>query len=121
VLVIDDNVDAAHLVVEALHCRGHTAEMSIGGVEGLSKAMEASFDAVVLDIGMPLLDGYEVALALRKAPETKHLLLIALTAWGDMRAKARTKACGFDLHLVKPASLEAIFEAVEQGGGSSVS
>lgn len=115
VLVVDDNEDAATLVAELLRMRGHSVEVANGGVEGLEAANASLPDVVLLDIGMPVMDGYQVAQALRRATLTCGVCLVALTAWGDADSRARARDSGFDLHLVKPASFDALFHAIEAG------
>ena len=113
VLVVDDNEDAAVLIAEVLRMRGHTVEVATGGPEGFASASDHPPDVVVLDIGMPVMDGYQVASALRASALTRGLRLVALTAWGDAESRARARAAGFDCHLVKPANFGALFQAVE--------
>lgn len=113
VLVVDDNVDAGLLVAEVLRLRGHSVDIATGGPEGLAAATATVPDVVVLDIGMPLMDGYQVAEALRGGSLTNRVRLVALTAWGDNESRARALRCGFDTHLVKPANFAALFQAVE--------
>jgi CheY-like chemotaxis protein len=113
VLVVDDNEDAAMLVAELLRMRGHAVEVANGGPQGLEAACSTIPDVVVLDIGMPLMDGYQVALALRHSPSTCKVRLVALTAWGDADSRQRAIKSGFDLHLVKPAPFDDLFKAVE--------
>jgi CheY-like chemotaxis protein len=70
-------------------------------------------DVVLLDIGMPGMDGYQVATALRNGELTRGVKIIALTAWGNAESRAKTASCGFDRHLVKPADFGELLEAVE--------
>ena len=113
VLVVDDNEDAAALIAEVLRMRGHIVEVANGGPEGFAAASAHPLDVVVLDIGMPVMDGYQVASALRAGATTRRLRLVALTAWGDSESRARASEAGFDCHLVKPANFGALFQAVE--------
>lgn len=113
VLVVDDNVDAGLLIAELLRMRGHHVDVAIGGPEGYAAAVATLPEVVVLDIGMPVMDGYQVAIALRGEALTQSVRLIALTAWGDSASKACAFQSGFDGHLVKPANFEALFQAVE--------
>jgi CheY-like chemotaxis protein len=113
ILVVDDNADAAFVVAEVLKYRGHVVEVAFGGPEGYAAAVATSPDVVVLDIGMPVMDGYQVAMALRGGAATRAVRLIALTAWGDSESRARVVTSGFDGHLVKPADFESLFQAVE--------
>lgn len=117
VLVVDDNADAAYLVAEVLTMRGHIVQVATGGAEGLAAANATLPDVVILDIGMPGLDGYQVATALRAGGLTRAVRLVALTAWGDSESRARAVKSGFDSHLVKPANFAALFIAVEAVAG----
>lgn len=117
VLVVDDNADAAFLVAELLTLRGHRVEVATGGPQGFDAASKTLPDVVLLDIGMPVMDGYQVATALREGLSTRSIRLVALTAWGDMESRARAIRCGFDSHLVKPANFGALFSAIEMNPG----
>lgn len=113
VLVVDDNEDAAFLVAEVLRMRGHEVQVATGGPEGYTAATTSLPDVVVLDIGMPVMDGYQVAVALRAATLTCGVRLIALTAWSDRESRMRAIQSGFNSHLVKPADFEELFQAIE--------
>lgn len=115
VLVIDDNEDGAMMVAELLRMRGHTVEVATSGSQGVEAANLRVPDVVLLDIGMPIMDGYQVAERLRQSAFTRAIRLVALTAWGDNESKARALSSGFDFHLVKPANFEALFDAIEVG------
>ena len=113
ILVIDDNRDAADMLVSIFELHGHTAQAAYGGAQGIAAAVIFAPDIIFLDIGMPEMDGYQVAAKLRCAPLPQRPFLIAFTAWDDAVSKARTAAAGFDLHLTKTASLEALLVAVQ--------
>ena len=108
VLVVDDNVDSARSMALLLQGFGHEASTANDGAEALEAAERTRPDVVVLDLGMPGLDGYEVARRLRDRRFEKELLLIALTGWGQQEARERSKTAGFDAHLVKPVEIEAL-------------
>lgn len=115
ILVVDDNADAAEMVGEIMSLQGHVVAVAHGGREGIAAAETFLPDVVFLDIGMPGMDGYEVATALRRIPALGAARIVALTAWGDVESRARVMACGFDAHLVKPAMLDSLLdEAVLQ-------
>jgi DNA-binding response OmpR family regulator len=114
---VDDNANAAFFVAELLKFRGREVEVAFGGREGYAAAIAMRPDVVVLDIGMPVMDGYQVALALRGEVATRTVRLIALTAWGDSESRARTITSGFNRNLVKPADFESLFYAVESAAG----
>jgi CheY-like chemotaxis protein len=111
-LIVDDNCDAAELLAELVRLWGHEVSVAFNGLSALQTVDQFRPDVVLLDIGMPGMDGYEVAIALRARPEYAALRIIALTAWGDAEARARTAASGFNLHLTKPAPLPALLGAL---------
>lgn len=107
-LVVDDNCDAAETLAALLSMLGHTVSVANDGLQALRMLEQQRADAVLLDLGMPGMSGYEVAAAIRQHPELNRTLLIALTGWGGENDRARTARAGFDRHLTKPASIEAI-------------
>lgn len=113
ILVIDDNRDAADMLVNIFELHGHVAKAAYGGMQGIAAAITFAPDIIFLDIGMPEMDGYQVAARLRLAPLRKRPFLIAFTAWDDAASKARAKEAGFDLHLTKTAPLEALLVAIQ--------
>ena len=108
VLVVDDNVDAATSLAELLRHRGHEVRAVFDGPEALEEAARFTPDAVVLDIGLPGMDGYETARRLRQLPGGRHMMIVAVTGWGQDEDRRRSKEAGFDHHLVKPAHPDAI-------------
>jgi PAS domain S-box-containing protein len=108
VLVVDDNVDAAQTLHEFLSTLGHESAVAHDGVEALELARGFRPDIAVLDIGLPVMDGYELARRLRGLPGSKELLLIAVTGYGQETDRARAREAGFDHHLVKPIALDAL-------------
>lgn len=105
VLVVDDNADAADMTADFLRYFGVQVKVAYGGVEALCLAHELAPAVVFLDIGMPGIDGYEVAKRLREDVKLHGMKIVALTAWGDVEARQKSKAAGFDLHIVKPANM----------------
>jgi PAS domain S-box-containing protein len=107
-LIIDDNRDAADSLAIALsHC-GFEVDVAYSGMEGLARAAAFTPDLVLLDLGMPVMDGYQTARALRAQPGGAEIELVALTGWGEEEARRRVKEAGFDGHLIKPARIEDI-------------
>jgi PAS domain S-box-containing protein len=102
VLVVDDNVDAAQTLALFLDMAGHATQTAYTGPEALAAAAEFRPDVVLLDIGLPGMNGYEVARELRAGPSSP-LLLVALTGWGTAQDRELARAAGFDHHLTKPA------------------
>ena len=108
VLVVDDNVDAAESFADLLRAMGHDVKTAHDGPTGLEAATDFRPDVMLLDIGLPGLDGYEVAKRLRRQPVFKSLVLAAMTGYGQESDKDKSKSAGFDHHLVKPADFEKV-------------
>ena len=104
VLVVDDNIDAADMLVMMLQMFGHEVKAAYSGQGALETAVEYQQDFVLLDIGLPDMNGYEVARRLRKHPQTKDVKLIALTGYGQDSDRQSSQEAGFDPHLVKPVA-----------------
>lgn len=102
VIVVDDNPDAAILLRELLVAKGHDVTMFLEPGQALRYAQEHALDICILDIGLPVMDGYELARQLRTNPCTARATLIALTGYGQPHDKVLSDAAGFDYHLVKP-------------------
>ncbi|MFN3651746.1 MAG: ATP-binding protein [Armatimonadota bacterium] len=113
VLVVEDNVDAAETLAEMLEMWGYRPCVARTGSEGLTVARSEQPDLAIVDIGLPGVDGYEVARRLRQE-RGAELRLIALTGYGQERDVAAAREAGFDLHLVKPAAPEEIRRALEE-------
>ncbi len=102
ILVVDDNEDSAESLVIWLRLMGNDARTAHSGPEALDLARVYRPGVILLDIGMPGMNGYEVARHLRERPETSGALLVALTGWGQDEDRRRSREAGFDHHLVKP-------------------
>jgi CheY-like chemotaxis protein len=112
ILIVDDNIDAADTAAFLLQAYGFNVEVAYGAYEALAAARTFCPDIIFLDIGMPLMDGYAVARTLRADVGCRGITLIALTAWSDEASRIKVNAAGFDLHLVKPASImDLVFAA----------
>ena len=103
VLVVDDNVDAADGLALLLDLQGHASRVAYDGESALEAAKDFRPEVAILDIGMPGMDGYELARRLREAPETATAILVAMTGWGQEEDLRRAKEAGFHHHVVKPA------------------
>ena len=101
-LVVDDDADVGQIVALLLEDIGHDARFVQGGQAGIAAALAAPPDVVLCDIGMPGVDGHDVARALRREPALDDTLLVALTGWGASADKKEAREAGFDLHLTKP-------------------
>ena len=112
ILVVDDDRDVAESTGMLLRQQGHEVRVVYDGAEAIQLAMEQPPAVVLLDIGMPGLDGYEVARRMRASPELAGTWLIALTGWGLEQDRRRSAEAGFDRHLVKPVSSAALEEVL---------
>lgn len=116
ILVVDDNDDIASTLSMLLEASGHTTFIATDGQRGVEMAEELRPDAVLLDIGMPKLNGYEACRAIRDTEWGKSILLIALTGWGQDDDRRRTSEAGFDAHLVKPVDLATLDRVLSEKG-----
>ncbi|GAC1390480.1 MAG: hypothetical protein NVSMB34_04060 [Variovorax sp.] len=114
ILVVDDNHDAAAGIATILELEGHQVRIAGDGEEALALVEDYAPSIVVLDIGLPLLDGYEVARRLREAPRTRNVFLIALTGYGQKEDRQAALGAGFDRHLVKPANPDALLACIQE-------
>ena len=112
ILVADDNHDAAEALSLQLQLAGHHVRTAHDGIEALAVAKTFDPDIVLLDLGMPKMDGYEAARQLRLGPGGHRVRLIALTGWGQQQDRDRTADAGFDAHLVKPVAEAQLFRAL---------
>lgn len=120
VLVVDDNIDAAQSVAMLLQALGHDARLAHDGVQAMKAALEYRPDVVLLDIGLPLVDGFAVAKRLRQEPALGDVVLVALTGYGQESDRQQSREAGFDHHLVKPvdfAKIESILLAAAPNAG----
>jgi signal transduction histidine kinase/CheY-like chemotaxis protein len=115
VLVVDDSRDAAETCAMLLELSGHTVATATNAHEALALAPDLRPQAVLLDIGLPDLDGYELARRVRAQPWGQAVLLIAVTGWGQEEDRRRARDAGFDHHLTKPVSADAL-EALLRAG-----
>jgi signal transduction histidine kinase len=113
ILVVDDNHDAAEATKVLLELGGHEVKMVGDGHEALASAPVFAPDVILLDIGLPMMDGYQVARRLREVAETRASCLIALTGYGQPADRERARAAGFDHHLTKPADPDALLALVD--------
>jgi signal transduction histidine kinase len=120
ILVADDNGDAADALALRLELAGHEVRTAQDGLEALAVAREFEPQVVLLDLGMPAMDGYETARHLRRLAWGKRVRLIALTGWGQQQDRQRTAEAGFDVHLVKPVSEHDLFLAIGAAAGETV-
>ncbi|MGX9217001.1 PAS domain-containing protein [Massilia varians] len=108
ILVVDDNVDAAMTLSMILEACGYTTQVAHGGIEALAAAQAFRPQVAFLDIGMPGMDGYETARAMRRLEGLEDVTLVALTGWGAESDRRKSNEAGFDQHLTKPVQLDVV-------------
>ena len=108
VLVVDDSHDAADSLTEVLAAYGHDVRAAYGGQEAIDVATSQAYDVALVDIGMPTVDGLEVARQISKSPTGRETLLVALTGWGANEDRERSKQAGFAYHLTKPVDIDTL-------------
>jgi len=106
VLVVDDNADAAESLGMLLEMMGNQAHIAHDGLQALEMAAALKPDIVLLDIGLPGLNGHDTARRMRADSGTADAVLVALTGWGEAEDRRRSREAGFDYHLVKPVQIE---------------
>lgn len=104
ILVVDDNRDAATSLSMLVDVLGHEQRVAFGGLEALALVDSFVPDVVLLDLGMPDIDGFETCRRLRQQPWGSRVTVIAVTGWGQAEHVRMTQAAGFDLHLTKPVA-----------------
>jgi signal transduction histidine kinase/ActR/RegA family two-component response regulator len=114
VLVVDDNADAAQMLATLLEAHGHVVSVEYDGTGGLARALRERPEVMLLDIGLPDMDGHELARRLRSSPDTANAMLIALTGYGQSEDRERARQAGFDRHLVKPADLSELLRILAE-------
>ncbi|MGK4008675.1 ATP-binding protein [Sorangium sp. So ce1036] len=112
VLLVDDNVDAADGLRRILKLHGHTVAMAHDGPAAIEEARAGRPDLILLDIGLPGMDGYEVVRRLRAAPELQHAYIAAVSGYGQDQDRRRSREAGFDAHLTKPVASDQLLELV---------
>jgi len=112
VLLVDDNVDALHSLSRYLSGCGHQVQATADPIEALRIASGFQPEVAVLDIGLPVLDGYALAAKIKETPALQGVRLVALTSYGKPRDVERSRAAGFDIHLVKPVLLQDLDAAI---------
>jgi CheY-like chemotaxis protein len=113
ILVVDDNIDSADMLGEVLREIGH--EVAVANDPGVALALLEDFtpDVAILDIGLPMMDGYELAERILETPGASACRLIALTGYGQQYDRSRSARTGFANHLVKPVDLDALTQIID--------
>ena len=114
ILVVDDNIDAASSLALLLKMQAHDVRTSHDGPSALAAADDFLPEVVLLDIGLPQMNGYDVARRLRERSRDRSLTLIAITGYGQDEDRRRALEAGFDAHLIKPADLAVLCEILAQ-------
>jgi signal transduction histidine kinase len=113
VLIVDDNPDAADALADMLEALGHETQVAYDGVEAIEKARGREFDVAILDLNLPVMDGYEVARGLRALDAGRTMRFIAVTGFGTEDDHARSREAGFADHLVKPIDYDRLLSVLE--------
>jgi PAS domain S-box-containing protein len=113
ILIVDDNRDSADSLVALLRVMGHEAHPAYDGAQGLEVARSLRPDVMLLDVGMPKVDGYEACRRVRAEPWGRDVLMVALTGWGQEEDRRRSEQAGFDRHLVKPVDHQVLMRLLE--------
>jgi PAS domain S-box-containing protein len=113
-VIIDDNRDAAESLCALLGALGYLCRAFFDGASGIAGVEQSPPDVVFIDIGMPVMDGHDVARTLRESPHTRYLPLFALTGWGQRGDRLHSKEAGFDRHLVKPVSATELQRVLDE-------
>lgn len=113
VLIVEDNLDAVQVFAQLIKDIGHSVEFAINGYAALEAARRFKPDFVLLDLGLPGMDGYEVCRRIKDEPGLERARVIAITAHGKDVHRSRSRAAGCELHLVKPVSPLALFDVLE--------
>lgn len=114
ILVVDDNQASAQTLGWMLEMMGHEYKLALNGVEALKAAPEYVPDLVLLDLGLPDINGYDVCRKLRAMPELSNVRIVAQTGWGEDKCGGKTQDAGFDRHLVKPIEIEVLQQVLQR-------
>jgi len=115
-LVVEDNRDVAEMLSEVLRTYGYSTRVAYDGISALELAKSFRPDVALVDIGLPLMDGYQLARRLRQLPELRALRLFAVTGYSQIADRLRSAQAGFDRHLVKPVNLEELRRLIDTAG-----
>jgi CheY-like chemotaxis protein len=114
ILLIEDSEDVREMLKDFLEELGHEVAVAANGLEGVEKLLQLKPDIALVDVGLPGIDGYEVARRIRFQPEGERLYLVALTGYGGPEAQAKAVGAGFDLHLTKPLNVAELPELINR-------
>jgi CheY-like chemotaxis protein len=114
ILVVDDNADAASSLATLLEMTGNETHAAYDGLEAVEAAEKFRPDVILLDIGLPRLNGLDACRRIREQPWGKNVLLVALTGWGQDIDRSKSKEAGFDAHMVKPVDYAALVKLLAE-------
>ncbi|MGO4815543.1 response regulator [Cupriavidus sp. 2MCAB6] len=115
-MAVDDNIDTLEAMAFTVEAMGHTVVTTIDGPAAIVRAVKTRPDIILLDLGMPAMDGFEIARRLRAIPALQHVSLVALTGYSQLADRERTTQAGFDHHLVKPVDQDALSRILDELG-----
>jgi CheY-like chemotaxis protein len=119
-LVVEDNVDAARMLELALSLEGHQVRVAFDGRDAVDLAADFQPEAIILDIGLPRMNGYDVARAVRALPGLGRVFIVGVTGYGQAADYGQSQEAGFDAHLVKPIEIETLLNALAAGEDGSL-
>ena len=120
ILIVDDNVDAAAMMALLMGKMGHELRVANNGEEALAAGALLQPDVVLMDLGMPVMDGFAACRLMRKTPWGKNALIVALSGWGQDEDRVKSTQAGFDHHLVKPIGSAALVDLIVAANGSTL-
>lgn len=115
ILLVDDNEDQTSTLQTLLELAGYQVEVAADGRTGLERARRFRPEIAILDIGLPDMDGHELARLIRQEPELEGIFLVAQTGWGPTDVRSPDRAEGFDVRLMKPVSFDVLQDVLRQG------
>jgi CheY-like chemotaxis protein len=119
VLVVDDNPDAAKSLAMLLELSGNDVQVAHDGAAAVARVDAFMPDLILMDIGMPTMNGYDACHAIRQKPGGKQIKMLALTGWGQETDRLRSSEAGFDAHLVKPVDIDALKSLLKESASKS--
>jgi CheY-like chemotaxis protein len=114
ILLVEDNADIGETLRDLLELLGHDVDLATDGVRGVQRALESRPEVMLVDIGLPGIDGYEVARQVRASAHGPEMILLALTGYGRPEDRQKARDAGFDAHLVKPVDPDELLRTLVQ-------
>ena len=113
ILIVDDNEDSGKTLGWTVEMLGHVAQVANGGDQAIKMATSNPPDIILLDIGMPVMNGYEVCIRLKQQSSLDKTLFVAQTGWGQEEDRRKSESAGFDYHLVKPVQMDDLLKVIK--------